>query len=71
LQALAKVIEYCQHHENDKPAASTPETEYQERSIHTISSWDKAFMNVEMGFLFEIILVRANARPPPLIRGHH
>lgn len=57
-QALEKVIEYCKHHEKDEPAPATSDASKQEHSVHNISAWDKQFMQVEMGLLFDIILVR-------------
>lgn len=54
-KALEKVIEYCKHHEKDEPVPASDAAK-QEHSVHNISAWDKQFMQVEMGLLFDIIL---------------
>jgi S-phase kinase-associated protein 1 len=47
------VIEYAQKHKDDIPV---PEDELKQKSSDDISDWDKEFINVDQGTLFEIIL---------------
>lgn len=52
-EALGKVIEYCIYHRRhpDPPVALADQYR-----TDLISPWDKAFMDVEMQLLFEIVL---------------
>lgn len=52
---LKKVIEWCQHHENDPQ--STGEDDDNRRRTTEIDEWDQKFMQVDQEMLFEIILV--------------
>ena len=51
---LLIVIEYATHHKDDP--ASPPEEEMKAKSSDDIDEWDKEFINVDQGTLFEIIL---------------
>ncbi|KAJ1547240.1 hypothetical protein HK096_003842, partial [Nowakowskiella sp. JEL0078] len=51
---LQKVIEYAQQHKDDPPAQA--EEDSKPKSSEDIDDWDRAFMNVDQGTLFEIIL---------------
>ncbi|KAI8912594.1 Skp1 family, dimerization domain-containing protein [Gorgonomyces haynaldii] len=51
---LSKVVEYCTHHKDDPPLPS--EDEMRAKSSEDISEWDKEFINLDQGTLFEIIL---------------
>ena len=48
------MIEYATHHKDD-PAAPAEE-EMKAKSSDDIEEWDKEFINVDQGTLFEIIL---------------
>lgn len=48
------VIEYATHHKGDAPPP--PEDEVKAKSSEDIEEWDKEFINVDQGTLFEIIL---------------
>jgi Skp1 family, tetramerisation domain len=52
---LKKVVEWCQHHENDPQ--STGEDDDNRRRTTEIDEWDQKFMQVDQEMLFEIILV--------------
>jgi len=51
---LQKVIEYADHHKDDPPA--TADDEMKPKSSEDIDEWDREFMNVDQGTLFELIL---------------
>ncbi|KAJ3342962.1 hypothetical protein HDU91_000462, partial [Kappamyces sp. JEL0680] len=53
-KASPPVIEYATHHKGDAP--SPPEEEMKAKSSDDIEEWDKEFINVDQGTLFEIIL---------------
>lgn len=48
------MIEYATHHKDDPTPA--PEEEMKAKSSDDIDEWDKEFINVDQGTLFEIIL---------------
>jgi S-phase kinase-associated protein 1 len=48
------VIEYCKHHKDDPPPVA--EDEAKAKSSDDIDDWDKEFINVDQGTLFEVIL---------------
>jgi S-phase kinase-associated protein 1 len=48
------VIEYATHHINDAPPPAEEETKA--KSSEDIDEWDKEFIGVDQGTLFEIIL---------------
>ncbi|KAJ3342849.1 hypothetical protein HDU93_000979 [Gonapodya sp. JEL0774] len=50
---LAKVIEYATHHKDDPPIV---EDENKPKSSDDIDDWDREYMNVDQGTLFELIL---------------
>ncbi|KAI9190836.1 Skp1 family, dimerization domain-containing protein [Polychytrium aggregatum] len=51
---LTKVIEYATHHKDDLPAQS--EDDPKVKASDDIDEWDKEFIAVDQGTLFEIIL---------------
>ncbi|KAJ3101681.1 hypothetical protein HDU97_001222 [Phlyctochytrium planicorne] len=51
---LSKVIEYATQHKDDPPPP--PEEEMKPKSSEDIDEWDREFMTVDQGTLFEIIL---------------
>ncbi|TPX52291.1 hypothetical protein SeMB42_g01537 [Synchytrium endobioticum] len=51
---LSKVIEYAGQHKDDPPLQ--PEEEMKPKSSDDIEDWDREFMNVDQGTLFELIL---------------
>ncbi|KAJ3086889.1 suppressor of kinetochore protein mutant [Quaeritorhiza haematococci] len=51
---LSKVIEYATYHKDDPPPP--PEDEAKPKSSDDIEEWDREFMNVDQGTLFELIL---------------
>ncbi|KAJ3286897.1 hypothetical protein HK104_008843 [Borealophlyctis nickersoniae] len=51
---LTKVIEYATQHKDDPPLP--PEDEVKPKSSDDIDEWDREFMNVDQGTLFELIL---------------
>ncbi|KAI8927235.1 Skp1 family, dimerization domain-containing protein [Entophlyctis helioformis] len=53
---LAKVIEFATHHKDDAPVAAEEEGKNVTKSSDDIDEWDKEFINVDQGTLFEIIL---------------
>ena len=52
--AILIVIEYCKHHKDDP--APPPEDENKPKTSDDIDDWDREFINVDQGTLFEIIL---------------
>ena len=50
------MIEWCEHHKNDPPAANEDETDSRKKTTD-IEEWDQKFMQVDQEMLFEIILV--------------
>lgn len=52
---LKKVLEYCEHHRNDKPTSDTEDDSTRRKSTE-IEEWDQKFMQVDQEMLFEIIL---------------
>ena len=52
---LRKVIEWCEHHKNDKPTTDADDTDTRRKSTE-IEEWDQKFMQVDQEMLFEIIL---------------
>ena len=52
---LTKVLEYCNHHRHDPPAALDDADELRRRATD-ISEWDAKFIQVDQEMLFEIIL---------------
>jgi len=48
------VIDYATHHKDDPPPP--PEDETKPKSSDDIVDWDREFMNVDQGTLFELIL---------------
>ena len=53
---LAKVIEYCSFHINNKKDSKAPNSQAS-KTEDEIKSWDLDFMKVDQSTLFEIILV--------------
>ncbi|KAH9249077.1 hypothetical protein BASA81_013196 [Batrachochytrium salamandrivorans] len=53
---LAKVIDYATHHKDDVPPPPEDENKNITKSSEDIDEWDKEFINVDQGTLFEIIL---------------
>ncbi|EGF79598.1 hypothetical protein BATDEDRAFT_20074 [Batrachochytrium dendrobatidis JAM81] len=53
---LAKVIDYATHHKDDAPLSPEDENKNITKSSEDIDEWDKEFINVDQGTLFEIIL---------------
>jgi len=51
-KTLEKVIEYCTYHK-DNPVAPRSEDDY---SVDNISEWDLKFVEVEIPFLFDLVL---------------
>ncbi|KAJ3274584.1 suppressor of kinetochore protein mutant [Terramyces sp. JEL0728] len=51
---LTKIIEYATHHKNDTPPPL--EDEMKAKSSDDIDEWDRDFIAVDQGTLFEIIL---------------
>ncbi|KAJ3260449.1 hypothetical protein HK103_000591 [Boothiomyces macroporosus] len=51
---LTKIIEYATHHKDDAPPP--PEDEMKAKSSDDIDEWDRDFIAVDQGTLFEIIL---------------
>jgi hypothetical protein len=54
---MKKVIEWCEHHQNDPPASQDDDSDSRKKSTD-IEEWDQKFMQVDQEMLFEIILVR-------------
>lgn len=52
---LKKVLEWCEHHRNDKPTADADDDSTRRKSTE-IEEWDQKFMQVDQEMLFEIIL---------------
>ncbi|RKP37237.1 SCF ubiquitin ligase complex protein SKP1b [Dimargaris cristalligena] len=68
---LAKVIEYCRHHQlhNRRPAGpsgSTPDGTPARQTI-TLGDWDREFCNVDQGALYELILAANYLDIKPLL----
>lgn len=53
---LKKVIDWCQHHKADPPAANEDDSDSRKKTTD-IEEWDQKFMQVDQEMLFEIILV--------------
>ncbi|KAL2914600.1 SCF ubiquitin ligase complex protein SKP1b [Polyrhizophydium stewartii] len=53
---LEKVIEYATHHKDDAPPPPEDDSKNITKSSEDIEEWDKEFINVDQGTLFEIIL---------------
>jgi len=56
---LGKVIEYCEYHYQEWAAANAsaePKPKVEDYRTDNIVPWDKTFMEVPMGLLFDIIL---------------
>ena len=53
---LRKVIEWCDHHRADPPAANDDDGDSRKKTTD-IEEWDQKFMQVDQEMLFEIILV--------------
>jgi len=51
-KTLEKVIEYCTHHK-DNPVPPRSEDDY---SVDNIGEWDLKFIEVEIPFLFDLVL---------------
>jgi len=51
-KTLEKVIEYCTYHK-DNPVPPRSEDDY---SVDNISEWDLKFIDVEIPFLFDLVL---------------
>ena len=52
---LKKVIQWCTYHKDDPPPPEDDKNK--EKRTDDICSWDKKFLNVDQGTLFELILV--------------
>ena len=52
---LRKVIEWCTQHQNDNPVEEEDPLDASERRTDDIDSWDKEFLKVDQGILFELI----------------
>ena len=50
---LEKIIEYCKYHK-ENPVPARAEDDY---SVDNISEWDLKFVEVDVPFLFDIVLV--------------
>eukprot|EP00842_Homolaphlyctis_polyrhiza_P004977 jgi/Hompol1/5480/HPOL_000919-RA len=53
---LQKVIEFATHHKDDAPPAPEDESKNIAKSSEDIDEWDREFIKVDQGTLFEIIL---------------
>ncbi|KAJ3044175.1 E3 ubiquitin ligase complex SCF subunit scon-3 [Rhizophlyctis rosea] len=51
---LDKVVKYAEHHKGETPP--TQDEDLKPKSSEDIDEWDKEFMNVDQGTLFELIL---------------
>ena len=54
---LKKVIEWCEHYENNPPTSKHKESDYRDKPID-IKEWGRKFKEVDQEMLFGIILVR-------------
>ncbi|KAI9672213.1 MAG: hypothetical protein M1831_002027 [Alyxoria varia] len=52
---LEKILEWCEHHQNDKPASENEDSDTRRKSTE-IEEWDAKYMQVDQEMLFEIIL---------------
>jgi len=52
---LKKVMEWCEHHKADPPAANDDDSDSRKKSTD-IEEWDSKYMQVDQEMLFEIIL---------------
>jgi len=52
---LKKVIEWCEQHKGDPPAAADDDSDSRKKTTD-IDEWDQKFMQVDQEMLFEIIL---------------
>lgn len=59
---LSKILEWCEHHQDD-PQAADDDLHVRKRT-DDISEWDLGFMNVDISFLVEIIKVRLPSSSP-------
>ena len=50
------MIDYATHHKDDAPLSPEDENKNITKSSEDIDEWDKEFINVDQGTLFEIIL---------------
>jgi len=66
LTILTKVMEWCQHHANDPPAATDDDSDSRKKTTE-IDEWDQKFMNVDQEMLFEIILAANYLDIKPLL----
>jgi len=63
---LKKVIEWCEHHKNDPPAAIEDDSDSRKKTTD-IDEWDQKFMQVDQEMLFEIILASNYLDIKPLL----
>ncbi|KAJ1680052.1 hypothetical protein EV182_000782 [Spiromyces aspiralis] len=80
---LARVIDYCKHHLNDKEkrglasalraASSKPSDEEEDaairETIENITEWDQEFLKVDQGTLFDLILAANYLDIQPLLNS--
>lgn len=52
--STSSVIDYATHHKDDSPIVLSDDTK--PKTSDDIDEWDKEFMNVDQGTLFELIL---------------
>ncbi|KAJ2686841.1 hypothetical protein H4R19_006679 [Coemansia spiralis] len=65
-KVLAKVIEYCEHHQNDPPPIMDDYDDVPMRA-DDVSPWDEMFMKVDQEMLFEILLASNYMDIKPLL----
>jgi len=65
-QVLKKVIEWCEHHQNDPPATQDDDSDSRKKTTD-IEEWDQKFMQVDQEMLFEIILASNYLDIKPLL----
>ena len=67
---LKKVIDWCEFHKDDKESddqEEAPNGERKQREIVPLSDWDKEFVKVDKGIIFEIIMAANYLHIPGLI----
>ncbi|KAL7273668.1 hypothetical protein RUND412_003456 [Rhizina undulata] len=63
---LKKVIEWCEYHKGDPPAAADDDTNNRKTST-IFDEWDQKFMQVDQEMLFEIIIAANYLDIKPLL----
>ncbi|EER09550.1 S-phase kinase-associated protein 1A, putative [Perkinsus marinus ATCC 50983] len=64
---LAKVIEYCKHHESNPPDEISKPLKSTNLAECGVSDWDCGYVNIEQGMLFELILAANYMDIKPLL----